>query len=267
MSEPGQFCPGSGSGSGSATNAPTTAPTCSPNTGLSNEGGCPLSCPGSGDCSGCQQGDVALHSATASQDGGVSGLLVTWYNGNWGTVCDDVTDCDTNGCSNGYVNVAGGQQLAATVCRELGYTGGEEYNADGRCTGYPIVVDGTSNHIIGCNGTESEFKECANILFGSAVRMLQPDKVRSHHGCNHGEDVGVSCGTQTTSSNTGSGSSSGVDNMATNQATIEGSSELSITCSRSGGVAMSNTQCPNCGALNTGLKPVLNCPVSIILSC
>ena len=57
-----------------------------------------------------------------------------------------------------------------------------------------------------------------------------------------------------------------VDNMATNQATIEGSSGLSITCSRSGGVAMSNTQCPNCGALNTGSKPVLNCPVSIILS-
>ena len=110
----------------------------------------------------------------------MSGLLVTWYNGNWGTVCDDVTDCDTNGCNNGYVNVAGGQQLAATVCRELGYTGGEEYNADGSYSNYPIVVDGTSNHIIGCDGTESEFKDCANILFGSI-------------NCNHAKDVGVRC--------------------------------------------------------------------------
>ena len=58
-----------------------------------------------------------------------------------------------------------------------------------------------------------------------------------------------------------------IDNGATNQAIINGFSGLSIKCSRSGGVAMSNTQCPNCGALNTGSSPVLNCPVSIILAC
>jgi hypothetical protein len=134
------------------------------------------------------QGDVRLHEPKTNEDGTIEGLLLTFYDDNWGTVCDDVTDCDdpdgggTDDCANDYVNVAGGRNLAKVVCRELGYTGGAEYNADGGSSGYPIVVDGTSNHITGCSGEESSFKECQWISFGS-------------HNCGHYEDVGVRCTT------------------------------------------------------------------------
>jgi hypothetical protein len=116
----------------------------------------------------------------------IRGLLLTWYNNNWGTVCDDVTDCnDSRGggsanCKNGYSNVAGGKNLAAVVCRSLGNTGGHEFNANGASSGYPIVVDGTANHITGCAGTESLLSECKWLRFGS-------------HNCVHSEDVGVAC--------------------------------------------------------------------------
>ena len=104
-------------------------------------------------------------------------------------MCDDVTDCnDVNGggtanCSNGHVNKAGGINLAEVVCRDLGYTGGEEYNANGQSSGYPIIADGTSNHITGCDGTEAKFKDCKWIHFGS-------------HNCERNEDVGVICTTK-----------------------------------------------------------------------
>jgi len=98
---------------------------------------------------------VLLYAPTQTGPNIINGLLLTWYNNNWGTVCDDVTDCnDPRGggsahCNNNYVNVAGGRNLAAVVCCSLGNTGGEEYNANGASSGYPIVVDGTANHITG----------------------------------------------------------------------------------------------------------------------
>ncbi|CAK0910677.1 unnamed protein product [Prorocentrum cordatum] len=138
------------------------------------------------DTSGCQDKDVILYNPVTNGDGSVQGL-VTFWGGQWGTVCDDVTDCDAPGggtspCSNGYVNVAGGQQLAAVVCRELGLdaSGAQEYNANGGSSGYPIHVDGTSNHISGCAGTEAALADCAWLLYGS-------------HNCGHHEDVGVIC--------------------------------------------------------------------------
>ncbi|CAK0802474.1 unnamed protein product [Prorocentrum cordatum] len=139
------------------------------------------------DTSGCQDKDVILYNPVTNGDGSVQGLVLTFWSGQWGTVCDDVTDCDAPGggtspCSNGYVNVAGGQQLAAVVCRELGLdaSGAQEYNADGSSSGYPIHVDGTSNHISGCAGTEAALADCAWLLYGS-------------HNCGHEEDVGVIC--------------------------------------------------------------------------
>ena len=116
----------------------------------------------------------------------IKGLLLVWHNNNWGTVCDDVTDCDdpvgggTANCNGNNVNVAGGKNLAAVVCRALGNTGGDEYNTDGASSGYPIVVDGTENHITGCAGTEARLSECPWLRFG-------------HHNCGHHEDVGVTC--------------------------------------------------------------------------
>ena len=133
----------------------------------------------------CQHGDVVLHAPT-QVGSNIAGLLLVWYNNNWGTVCDDVTDCDdpvgggTANCNNGYVNVAGGKNLAAVACRALGYTGGDEYNANGASSGYPVVVDGTENHITGCAGTEARLSECLWLRF-------------DHHNCGHEEDVGVTC--------------------------------------------------------------------------
>merc|ERR1719343_257407 len=139
------------------------------------------------DTSSCVDKDVILYNPTTDAVGQVSGLALTFWSGNWGTICDDVTDCDAPGgasssCSNGYVNVAGGKQLAAVVCRQLGYdpTGAAEYNANGGSSGYPIVVDGTSNHISGCAGDEASLSWCLWLSYGS-------------HNCGHSEDVGVTC--------------------------------------------------------------------------
>ena len=134
----------------------------------------------------CQQGDVVLYAPTQTGPN-IRGLLLTWYNNNWGAVCDDVTDCNdpigggSANCSNGNVNVAGGENLAAVVCRSLGNTGGEDYNANGASSGYPTVVYGTENHITGCAGTEELLSECKWLRYGS------------WHNCGHEEDVGVAC--------------------------------------------------------------------------
>ena len=133
----------------------------------------------------CQQGDVVLYAPTQTGPN-IKGLLLTWHNNNWGTVCDDVTDCNdpvgggSASCNNNYVNVAGGKNLAAVVCRSLGNTGGDEYNVNGASSGYPIVVDGTKNHITGCAGNEALLSECKWLRFGP-------------HNCGHHEDVGVIC--------------------------------------------------------------------------
>ena len=114
---------------------------------------------------------------------------MTWYNGNFGTICDDVTDCDcstggcTQHCGNGNTNGGGGINLAQVVCRALGRSGGQEYDANGGGSGYPIIVDGTSNHITGCSGDEVHLSDCHWLQFGS-------------HNCGHGEDVGVICGAE-----------------------------------------------------------------------
>jgi hypothetical protein len=82
------------------------------------------------------------------QEGGEAnkGALVTWYNGAWGSICDDITDVDNaGGANNGYVN-RGGRKVATTACRELGYTWGKEFDASAGSE-VAIVVDGTSNHI------------------------------------------------------------------------------------------------------------------------
>ena len=133
----------------------------------------------------CQQGDVVLYAPTQTGSN-IKGLLLVWHNNNWGTVCDDVTNCDdpvgggSANCNGANVNVAAGKNLAAVVCRALGNTGGDEYNANGASSGYPIVVDGTENYITGCAGTEARLSVCPWLRFGD-------------HNCGHHEDVGVTC--------------------------------------------------------------------------
>ena len=114
----------------------------------------------------CQNGDVALFEPTLT-NGVISGLLLTWYNNNWGTVCDDFDRAALN-------------KIAAVACRELGYTGGAEYSANGANSGYPIVADNKGSYSSSCTGNEALLSGCPGLKFGS-------------HDCSHSEDIGVRC--------------------------------------------------------------------------
>ena len=88
------------------------------------------------------------------------GRVAIFYNGAWGTVCDDSWD-DTD---------------ASVVCRQLGYSGGEalkdcEY---GEGSGNILLDDVT------CNGWESMLTDCSSNGWES-------------HNCGHFEDAGVNC--------------------------------------------------------------------------
>uniref|UniRef100_A0A8B9HFE6 SRCR domain-containing protein n=1 Tax=Astyanax mexicanus TaxID=7994 RepID=A0A8B9HFE6_ASTMX len=90
-----------------------------------------------------------------------SGRVEVYYNGKWGTVCDD--DWDIND--------------AAVVCRQIGC--GRALSAhDGWRFGQgsdPIHLDN-----VGCFGFESSITDCHHNGFGM-------------HNCGHGEDAGVTC--------------------------------------------------------------------------
>nr|NP_999650.1 scavenger receptor cysteine-rich protein precursor [Strongylocentrotus purpuratus]AAF76318.1 scavenger receptor cysteine-rich protein [Strongylocentrotus purpuratus] len=97
-------------------------------------------------------------------DGSVAneGRVEVYYDGAWGTVCDDSWD-DTD---------------AGVVCRSLGFASGTGVgNAEfGQGSG-DIILDDVS-----CTGTETSLGDCSNAGLGV-------------HNCGHSEDAGVRCST------------------------------------------------------------------------
>ncbi|KAI8511499.1 hypothetical protein Bbelb_105990 [Branchiostoma belcheri] len=94
--------------------------------------------------------------------GGTSfGRVEVFYNGQWGSVCDDNF----------------GKEDADVVCRELGFPGSLQFYPDAYFEPGegPIWLDEVT-----CVGTESSLQYCANAGWGVT-------------NCGHHEDVGVSC--------------------------------------------------------------------------
>jgi deleted-in-malignant-brain-tumors protein 1 len=91
----------------------------------------------------------------------LEGRVEIFYNGNWGTVCDDGWDLNAG----------------KVVCKMLGYglaTSAPVGASFGQGTG-EIMVDN-----IRCSGTESELSQCGYSGLGN-------------HNCRHREDAGVVC--------------------------------------------------------------------------
>ncbi|XP_019616170.1 PREDICTED: deleted in malignant brain tumors 1 protein-like isoform X2 [Branchiostoma belcheri] len=90
-----------------------------------------------------------------------TGLVEVFYNGQWGSICDDGFDMAD----------------ADVICRQLGFTGAEAFYEEAYFNeGHgPIWLDE-----LACNGDESNLAECAHQGWGI-------------HNCQHKEDVGLEC--------------------------------------------------------------------------
>ena len=89
------------------------------------------------------------------------GRVEIFYNGNWGTVCDDSWDLND----------------ARVVCRELGYSGAVSAHSSahfGSGSGQIWLDD------VNCIGSETSIVNCPHSGWGS-------------HDCSHGEDASVVC--------------------------------------------------------------------------
>jgi len=92
------------------------------------------------------------------------GILMVYYNGHWGTVCDDDF----------------GSREANTACRAMGYAGAKRHSSSRRENQYrappnaPILLDEVE-----CNETDGSLFDC--------------QAQWNNHNCNHGEDVVVEC--------------------------------------------------------------------------
>ncbi|XP_019411077.1 PREDICTED: neurotrypsin-like [Crocodylus porosus] len=103
------------------------------------------------------EGTVRLTGGNTPSEGRVE----VYYNGDWGTVCDD-----------GWTDLN-----AQVVCRQLGFSGpaclaGEGDYAAG--LGFILLDD------VGCKGTELSLLDCPHSNWGQ-------------HDCSHTEDVGIRC--------------------------------------------------------------------------
>ena len=101
--------------------------------------------------------DIRLVGGSSVREGRVEVL----FNGEWGTVCDDMW----------------GLEDASVVCRQLGYRGADEAFQSARFgEGIdPILLDNVQ-----CVGTEASLNDCSKNDIGD-------------HNCGHHEDAGVVC--------------------------------------------------------------------------
>ena len=107
-----------------------------------------------------QNGDVRL--INAADNTNMSGRLEVYYEGQWGTVCDDLFDSNA----------------ATVVCRQLGLNpvGAIAVTRAGFGQGVdPIWLDN-----VDCVGSEENIDSCPHNAWGS-------------HNCAHFEDAGVIC--------------------------------------------------------------------------
>ncbi|XP_063962496.1 scavenger receptor cysteine-rich domain-containing group B protein-like [Lytechinus pictus] len=110
-------------------------------------------------CSSTYTAEVRLVNGPTEQEG----LLKIFYNGQWGSVCDDDWD-DVD---------------SQVVCRQLGFSGKAGYfTADTR--GYTTGTGEIWLDSVTCSGDEEKLEFCNHNGWGN-------------HDCTHIEDVGVSC--------------------------------------------------------------------------
>ncbi|XP_071954285.1 scavenger receptor cysteine-rich domain superfamily protein-like [Antedon mediterranea] len=129
----------------------------------------------------CSSRGLNVHDCGHSEDAGVicnyvrlvggsdqyEGRVEIYYNGEWGTICDDFWDIHD----------------ATVVCRQLGYVdatqapNGATYGEGN--AGSPILLDN-----VACSGSESNILDCDN----NGLNV---------HDCSHKEDAGVVCGIST----------------------------------------------------------------------
>ena len=119
-------------------------------------------------------GDLRLVGGTLTDGDGTAceGRLEVYYDGKWGTVCDDYWT----------------EQEADVACRQLGFVGGSVEDLGRFKTAY--FRSGTSDQDIVlddvyCQGYESELMRCSSHTQG----QISPKT----HNCRHSEDVGLRC--------------------------------------------------------------------------
>lgn len=121
----------------------------------------------------CVDGGLRLADGTNYGDDNYKGRVEVFYNGVWGTICNDIY---------GVTNVA---NTASVICKQLGYStvvanwghndnGHIDRTTYGQGTGQIWLDD------LNCAGTESLLTDCSHLAWGT-------------HNCVHAEDISIHC--------------------------------------------------------------------------